>query len=144
MQRRWSLLALILLISSCSEDLSLTFRIAEDEPGTGLTEISFKETGESFYFYDEVVLNQAHVDTAWVVPTDRGAAVELRLTEEGTQQFADLTTKHVGKRCGMFVDGELVTAPIIRAPIPHGRALLTGDFAEDEANRIATELSRNE
>ena len=47
------------------------------------------------------------------------------------------------KPIGMLVDGELITAPVIRTPIREGRAVINGDFTEEEAKRIAAGIVRH-
>ena len=123
-------------------EVTLEFRIAEDEPATGLTEMIFEMTGESFYLHKEVLVDQSNIDTAIVTTQNKRPAILLVLTREGTRKFAELTQRNVGKRCAMILNGELVSAPRIMAPIVEGRAILAGNFTESEANRIAEELSR--
>ena len=64
-------------------------------------------------------------------------AQHAAMTAEGKGRLAALTRLHKGERLGMIVDGVLVTAPVIRAAITEGRALVTGHFSEEEARRIA-------
>jgi preprotein translocase subunit SecD len=134
----------LIVFFACSEPetITLEFRIAEDESAPGLTEMVFSPTGESFYLHNEVLVNESHVDSAFVVMHSGRPAVELLLTAEGTSKFEELTTNNVGKKCGMILDGELVSAPIIRAPITVGRAIIAGDFTEAEVQRIARVLSQ--
>ena len=122
--------------------MTLEFRIAEDEPAPGLTEMEFDPTGESFYLHDEVLVDQSDVDSAVVIMHDGRPAVELLLTSVGTRKFEDLTERNVGKRCGMVLNGQLVSAPRIMTPIRVGRAIVASDFTEAEARRVAQGLSR--
>jgi hypothetical protein len=131
-------------ILGCSESnqVTLEFRLAEDESGPGLTETVFDQTGERFYLHDEVILDQSDVESANVV-TERGRiAVALALTSAGARKFEEFTRSNVGKRCGMILNGRLVSAPWIMAPISSGRAIIMSDFTEAEASRIAERLSR--
>jgi len=129
---------------ACSEPetITLEFRIAEDEPAPGLTEMVFGLTGESFYLHDEVLVDQSNVDSAMMIMQNGHPAVELLLTSAGTNKFEVLTGKNIGKRCGMVLNGKLVAAPIIRAPISVGRAIVAGNFTESEARSVAQELSQ--
>lgn len=140
------ILILILLVPgfvSCSDSnqVELEFRIAEDEPVPGSVEMEFPPTGELFYLHDEVLLDEGDVDSAFVISQEGRPAVELILTSEGARKFGELTEQNVGKRCGMVLHGKLVSAPRIMAPIHVGRAIIVGDFAEEEAQRIAQSLS---
>jgi len=128
----------------CSEpnQLTLEFRIAEDEPAPGLTEMVFDPTGERFYLHDEVLVNQSDVDSALAIMQNGRWAVELILTSVGTQKFEELTERNVGKQCGIVLNGQLVSAPRIMAPIRVGRAIIVSDFTGAEARRVARGLSR--
>ena len=122
--------------------MTLEFRIAEDEPAPGLTEMEFGPTGERFYLHDEVLVDQSDIDSAVVITHNGRTAVELLLTSVGTQKFEELTERNVGKRCGIFLNSQLVSAPRIMVPVRSGRAIVTSDFTEAEARRIAQGLSR--
>ena len=137
-------LVFLLGLLGCSDNdqVILEFRIAEDEPAPGLLEMTIFPTGESFYLHDEVLMNQADVDSAFAVMPDGRPAVELLLTSEGAKKLEELTERNMGKRCGIVLNGQLLSVPRIMAPIHGGRAILTGDFTEEEALRIASGLSR--
>jgi len=122
--------------------VTLEFRIAEDKPAPGLTEMAFDPSGKRFYLHDEVLVDQSDVDTAFVIMRDGRPEVELVLTPAGTQKFEELTERNVGKRCGMVLNDQLVSAPRIMAPIRGGRAIVASDFTEAEARRVARGLSR--
>jgi preprotein translocase subunit SecD len=129
---------------ACSEPetITLEFRIAEDEPAQGLTEMVFSLTGENFYLHNEILVDQSNVDSAMVTTHNGRPAVELLLTSEGTTKFQMLTGSNIGKRCGMVLNGQLVSAPIIRDTIKVGRAIIVGDFTEAETLLIAQGLNQ--
>ncbi len=136
-----TVLLLGLLGCSARHDTTLEFRVAEDAPGLGLTEMLLVQTGERFYLHDEALVTQADVDSAFAMTQDDRSSVELILTPQGTAKFAELTEQNIGKRCGVILDGRLVSAPRIMAPILEGRVIVTGDFTESEAIRTARGLS---
>jgi preprotein translocase subunit SecD len=60
-------------------------------------------------------------------PTNSGAyVVNLSFSTEGAQKFADVTTKLVGQRLGIYLDEELLTNPTVNTPILNGHAYITG------------------
>lgn len=64
--------------------------------------------------------------------------VLLEFNDKGTKKFADLTQKLVGKPMAIFFNGKLTSAPVIREPIPSGRAEISGGqngFSYDEAKK---------
>jgi SecD/SecF fusion protein len=88
-------------------------------------------------------VNESHVDSAFVVMRQGRPAVELILTSEGANKFKELTAQNVGKRCGMVLNGNLLSVPIIRDTISGGRAIITGIFTETEAENIAKGLNQH-
>jgi preprotein translocase subunit SecD len=67
--------------------------------------------------------------------------VSVRFNEEGGKLFADITRNNVGQQLGIFLDGELLSAPVINEAITGGTAVISGDFTADEARNLAENLS---
>lgn len=67
--------------------------------------------------------------------------VSVKFTDEGAKLFADITSAHVGEQLGIFLDGELLSAPVINEPITGGTAVISGDFNPEEARSLAQNLS---
>lgn len=85
-------------------------------------------TGESIT-KAEVEINQ------WGQP-----CVDLTLDKEGAKKFAEITGQHVEERLAIVLDGELISAPVIKSRIPGGRAIIEGNFTMQEAHDIASAL----
>ena len=59
----------------------------------------------------------------------------------GARRFAKLTTEHVNEQFAIVLDGEVLSAPVIREPIPGGRGQISGGFANlNEAEELAVLL----
>ena len=139
--KRVALSGLLLACAVCgTPDVIVEFRLAETEPAEGLAELVLPKSGEAFYLHPDVAIGNADIASASVIKWGGGPVVELVLTPKGSEKLAAVTEKNVTKRMGMLVDGRLVSAPIINAPIRGGRAILQGDFSEEEALRIAQAL----
>ena len=63
--------------------------------------------------------------------------VALDFSDEGGKKFADLTTKNVGRRIAILLDGEVLTAPNVKEPITGGKAVITGQRTLEEAHNLA-------
>ncbi|MCR5179382.1 MAG: protein translocase subunit SecD [Lachnospiraceae bacterium] len=65
--------------------------------------------------------------------------VELEFTPNGTQAFADATSKaySAGESIGIYYDGEFISVPTVQAVITDGRAVITGMSDYQEAERLA-------
>lgn len=67
--------------------------------------------------------------------------VSVSFNDEGAKLFADITKEHVGEQLGIFLDGELLSAPVINEAIVGGTAIISGDFTVEEARALAENLS---
>jgi preprotein translocase subunit SecD len=59
--------------------------------------------------------------------------VNLKFNDEGAKIFEQITEKNVGKPLAVYLDGALVTAPIVQTKITGGEAQITGKFTIQEA-----------
>ena len=69
--------------------------------------------------------------------------VNIAFNDRGTGIFADLTQRIVGvetKRIGVFLDDELLIAPVSLAWIRDGRSSITGNFSREEARTLSIQL----
>jgi protein-export membrane protein SecD len=67
--------------------------------------------------------------------------ISVRFTAEGADLFESITRANVGNQLGIFLDGELLSAPNINEPIAGGTAIISGGFTPDEARLLAQNLS---
>lgn len=77
-------------------------------------------------------------------PATHSWVVELTFNDKGTQKFAELTSKLVGKPMAIFFNGELQSAPVIREAITGGKAQISGGgsgFKIDEVKKMVDLLN---
>lgn len=75
--------------------------------------------------------------------------VGITFNDEGKKLFADLTKKYVCReedrsKCSViaiFLDSEIVSAPIVQQEITTGQAVITGDFNRTEAKKLVQRLN---
>ncbi|MDR0967598.1 MAG: protein translocase subunit SecD [Rickettsiales bacterium] len=80
--------------------------------------------------------SQANLDEMNNIPV-----VSTVFDSVGARRFLRLTTDHVGERFAIVLDGRVLTAPVIREPIPGGRGQISGGFANvAEAKDLAVLL----
>jgi preprotein translocase subunit SecD len=89
---------------------------------------------------DEVLISNADFTWAASRRDDLGWAVNFKLTDDASARFAEVTERMVGKRLAMLVDGKVVSAPTVQSRIV-GSGQITGNFTEQEAQRIAEGLT---
>lgn len=67
--------------------------------------------------------------------------VGLQFNSEGTDKFAEITGRNIGKPVAIFLDEFPVTIPLVREKINAGEAVITGDFSLDEAKKMVIQLN---
>ncbi len=63
--------------------------------------------------------------------------VTLRFDAAGARRFGDLTTENVGRRFAIVLDGRVISAPVIREPIPGGTGQISGNFTFESSTDLA-------
>ncbi len=86
-------------------------------------------------------LKKAGVSFASSVEQSGQAVVDLEFTVDGAKKFAVLTQSNVGKPLAIFLDDQLITAPIVNEPILDGRAVISGNFDADAATQLSIQLN---
>jgi SecD/SecF fusion protein len=66
--------------------------------------------------------------------------IDFQLSPKGTELFAEITRTNIGRRLAVVMNGEVLSAPTIVAPIQMGSVTLTGDFNRPEAFELASLL----
>ncbi len=64
----------------------------------------------------------------------------VRFDNEGANLFGKATTEHHRERLGIVLDGDLISAPVIREPITGGSCEISGSFDLKEAYELASAL----
>lgn len=67
--------------------------------------------------------------------------VVLNFNDEGGALFEKITTEHVGRQLAIFLDGELISSPVIQEPIAGGTATITGQFTPVEGRDLVRNLN---
>jgi len=107
--------------------------IQAQQQGQRLDEEPFQSTG----------LNGRHLQRAQVVFDQQTyqPQVSLVLNDEGTKLFAEITKRNLGKVVAIYLDGSIISAPVVQAEITDGNAVITGTSNPQEAKLLATRLN---
>ena len=98
--------------------------------------------GENIWVNSRTVVTNDMVEDATVVK-DRLSGqpgVQLRLSDEGGRRLAAATSRHVGERLVMIVDGKALIAAVIREPILGGTFDVEGMATDESANAVARSI----
>jgi len=86
----------------------------------------------------QTVVTGAHLKSAQIQYDRLGRpTVAISFDAEGAKLFAQATTLNVGKPLGIYLDGTLISNPVVQEPILKGDAQITGRFTLEEAQNLA-------
>lgn len=68
--------------------------------------------------------------------------VSVQFNAEGSELFAKITKENVGKRIAIFLDGAIISSPVVREEITGGKAQISGgNMTSKEAQSIVRDLN---
>lgn len=94
---------------------------------------SFEETGLTGKFLERAAVEFDQ--------TSGAPAVSVQFNPEGKALFGKITEQNVGRNLAIFLDGRIISAPVIREQIPDGKAQISGGFTPDEAKQLVRDLN---
>ena len=101
--------------------------------------------GRDKYILGPVVFDGSDVLRAVAVKENGGFQpywlIDFTLTAEAARTFADATREAVGRQIAIIVDGQVVSAPTVQAPIPNGQGAITCACDEERAKALAAQLN---
>ena len=74
---------------------------------------------------------------------DKQPFMSIVFTKEGAQKFYLLTKKNIGKPIAIVIENHIVSMPIVQSEIIGGKAWISGDFSENDINRMIERLKGN-
>jgi protein-export membrane protein SecD len=98
---------------------------------------SFLETGLTGTYLTKATLQFSN-GTAQVAGTP---VVRVDFNDEGKKLFGDLTSNNVGRSMAIFLDGNLISAPVIQDKIIDGTAIISGNFTPEAAREMVRNLN---
>jgi protein-export membrane protein SecD len=73
--------------------------------------------------------------------TSGAPVVSLNFNAEGTALFASTTKANIGNIIGIFLDGDMISAPVVQEPILNGQAQISGNFTVSAAQELVRNLN---
>jgi len=67
--------------------------------------------------------------------------VGLEFTPQGAEKFAKITRGNIGKIVAIFLDEQLLMAPVVQTEISDGKAVITGNFTLEQAKNLTIQLN---
>lgn len=69
------------------------------------------------------------------------AVVVINFNSDGAKLFGTITSANVKHELAIFLDGALLSAPVINEPITDGTAIISGNFTPDAAKEMVRNLN---
>ncbi len=112
--------------------------IVQNEEGYYVLNASMDE----LYANGQVVIDGSDISTAKAKDVQDTLGVEhlvvLSLNQSGAAKFAKATEENYGKQIAIVYDGNVISAPVVRAIITDGEATISGQESIQEAERLAS------
>ncbi|EKD66920.1 MAG: hypothetical protein ACD_48C00676G0001, partial [uncultured bacterium] len=88
-------------------------------------------------------LSGKNLDRAEVVTDSQTGQIQVSLLfdNEGTTLFKDITERNIDKQVAIFLDGSVISAPVVQTIITDGRAVISGGFDLTEARLLSQRLN---
>lgn len=74
-------------------------------------------------------------------PNTGSPVVQLKFNSKGAKKFGDITTRNVGKPVIIALDNLIIEAPTVNEPILTGDAVISGNFTQETAKAMSTQLN---
>ena len=117
-------------------------RLAEEQPVPGLVVAQIGNSGRLIYLHPEIVVSNDDIVESSVVDEGGGpVSIAVRFEPAGAERMRQATQGHVGRPLAILIDGRVVMAPTLRAPISDS-AMITGVYTKAEAERVVEGIGR--
>jgi len=93
------------------------------------------------WLYTGLTGNQLRRSTLQFDANTQEPNIALEFNAEGTDLFADITSRNVGQPVAIFLDGAIISSPVVQQPITGGQAVISGQFTIQEARQLAQRLN---
>ena len=122
----------------------LEFKVQSTEPAKAVVDkdgVASVDVGEQTFVPTE--LTGKYLKTAQVefnVQTGE-PIVNLQFNDEGAGLFEQITRDNIGKVVAIYLDGQVISAPVVRDAISGGKAQISGNFTPIEAKQLVGRLN---
>ena len=120
-------------------NLTFQFITQNSEESFGTEKLQFEGESEEAIVSKRIILSGDNlVDAKPTMDTQSNeTVVSFTLDRVGTKKFGKATSRGVGKRLAIILDGKIISAPSVREPILGGSGQISGDFTFQSATDLA-------
>ena len=112
-------------IAQTSAASRMEIRLAESGFTPGLREVVVSGSNQRIYLYPTTLATWSDVTLARVIDDGNSFGLAVTFNRAAAGRMASATAAHLGKPIAIILDGRIISAPIVRAPVSD-TAMLTG------------------
>jgi len=136
-----------------SDDVQIDFRFVYKDPAPNYEEVLLKN--ERFFADRTPILSINDIASASSVTVEEGfyekpnfvykpmPAILIRFKEDSKKKLHKITSENINKSLGIFINGQLIMAPIIKQPISGGSVQINGKFTREETLKIVNDINKH-
>ncbi len=113
-------------------------KFTQEELKTKTADQIFTDTGLGGQYLDGAELQFTNSGSGQIAGQP---IVAITFNAEGRDLFAKITREHKGEILAIFLDGAVISSPVINSEIPDGKAIISGGFTADEAKSLVRDLN---
>lgn len=98
--------------------------------------VAFEPTGLTGAYLTSAQLQFGNGASSLGQPT-----IRVNFNSDGAKLFGQITDQNVGKQLAIFLDGQLISSPVIQERIDDGTAIISGNFTAQAAKDLASNLN---
>jgi preprotein translocase subunit SecD len=138
---------------TANDNIRIDFRLMYKDPAPNYEEVLFKN--ERFFADRTPMLSTNDIASASVITEAQGfyekpkivykpiPAILIQFKEDSKKKLLKLTSENINKRLGIFINGQLIMAPIIMEPISGGSVKISNSkFTKEETQRIVNDINK--
>lgn len=134
-------------IAMIGETPLLEFRVEKPGAAEAFQNATIDENGEltinvnDQYAATELTGRYLKRATLQFDPTTSMPTIGLQFNDEGSKMFETITRDNIGKTVAIYLDGAMISAPVVQDAISGGQAQITGSFTATEARELVRDLN---
>lgn len=113
-------------------------KFTDDEMKTKKADEVFLSTGLSGQYLDKAELQFTNSGSGQLAGQP---IVGITFNKEGRDLFAKITRENKGEILAIFLDGIVISSPVIKDEISDGKAIISGGFTGEEAKSLVRDLN---
>lgn len=121
----------------------LEFKVQSDKPVEAKVDDKGQVTVNPDDQFVSSGLDGKYLKRAQVVfePNTGAPQVSLEFNDEGAKLFEQITSENVGKPIAIYLDGSMISSPVVQEKITGGTAQISGNFTPVEAKELVGRLN---